>query len=799
MEFVKSLKRFRRKIRPVGEKLEKGRDNKHRIYWKNLAFKAVIFALLVLVTFAAFPSSEIYKFTVEEGDFWRHETLVAPFDFAIYKDEDVIEAERRNVRFSTPPFFSELPDAKQKMAAKRDSVSRQLDRIFTAYRSYWANLQRDSLNWARQDSLHIYDLKRSSWLRLTHFQWQELTSAFIESLRADSVSAPPARRLLLHETLLDQAWGIGNQLINVGILDIALDSVFTEEIHIRRDEESIVLRKNKENVFGLNEAFTFAQDQFSTYYPESSHLVSLGVAFFRAIFQHSLHFMRAESYREWGWKEERISPTRGMVSAGNVIVGNGDMVTEEIKRRLTSLERAQREKSGDQTHWKITIGQLVLTIATFLIFFLYLYVLRRRIFEENRQVLLIAMLFSGIIASFALAIRYPVLGMYAVPVAVVPVMLTVMFDSRVALFGLLTLSFIGAHFLGYDFEFAFATFFAGALGIFSVRDIKNRGQIFVSAALVAVGYAIVLGAGWLIYDIPWRTFSADFGRAMINSAALIVSLPLLWIFERAFDMTTDLTLLELSDTNRPLIKELSIRAPGTFNHSLQVANLAEAAADAIGANALLARVGALYHDVGKMSKAEYFVENQRTGGNPHDQLKPRMSALIIANHVKEGLEVGKTYNLPQRVLDFIPMHHGTTLIEYFYRKAAEAEDAEQSPVQESEFRYPGPRPNSPEAGILMLADSVEAASRSISEPTHKRLETLIEAIFKARVNDGQLDDTDLTFKDLNQIKETFLAMLIGIHHGRLKYPDQEKEIEENGAPTVNGANGVEKKSEKASL
>jgi hypothetical protein len=208
-----------------------------------------------------------------------------------------------------------------------------------------------------------------------------------------------------------------------------------------------------------------------------------------------------------------------------------------------------------------------------------------------------------------------------------------------------------------------------------------------------------------------------------------------------------------------------------------VANLAEAAAAAIGANALLTRVGALYHDIGKMLKPEYFVENQRPGDNPHDQLKPRMSALIIASHVKEGLEMGRQYALPKRVLDFIPMHHGTTRIEYFYRKAVDDRPESDPEILESEFRYPGPRPNSKETGILMLSDGVEAASRSLSEPTHKRLETLIDMIVKARIEDGQLDDTDLTFRDLTQIKQTFLSLLLGIYHVRVRYPDQDEEDE----------------------
>ncbi|RMF54928.1 MAG: HDIG domain-containing protein, partial [Bacteroidetes bacterium] len=376
--------------------------------------------------------------------------------------------------------------------------------------------------------------------------------------------------------------------------------------------------------------------------------------------------------------------------------------------------------------------------------------------------------------------RLPVEVMYAVPVIIVSLVLTILFDSRVSLFATLTLAFLGSLMLRFDFLFTFATVFAGALGIFSVRDIKNRGQFFVSAGLVFLGYVFVLVGDWLITATTTDQLLWDVLLVGINAVLLLLAMPLLWVFERAFDITTDLTLLELSDTNRPLLKELSLRAPGTFNHVLQVANLAEAAADAIGANALLTRVGALYHDIGKMVKPEYFVENQRPGQNPHDHLKPRMSALIIASHVKEGLEIGRKYRLPKVVLDFIPMHHGTTRIEYFYRKALEQAGEGDPPVLESEFRYPGPKPNTKETSILMLADSVEAASRTLANPTHKRLESLIDMIIRARLDDGQLEDSELTFRDLTIIKQTFLSMLMAIYHVRVKYPGQEKTQDEEG-------------------
>jgi hypothetical protein len=507
-------------------------------------------------------------------------------------------------------------------------------------------------------------------------------------------------------------------------------------------------------------------------YPANNELAGLGTAFFRSIFTPSLTYMRGDTVREWSRLESRISPTRGKVSQGEVVVERGQRVTEEIKRKLTSLEQARRERGGDDILWRVVLGQFLISLSTYSIFFLYLFLLRRQIFDENSKVLLLAILFAGIVGLFAIAVRVEEIAMYIVPVAIAPVLFTVMFDSRVGLFGALTLSLIGGQLLNYDFEFTFATIFATTLGVFSVRDIRNRGQFFISAGLVFLGYAVVLGATAVFFDVPRSLLLSDLLMAGVNSFLLILAYPLLWVFERVFDVTTDLTLLELSDTNRPLLKELSLRAPGTFNHSLQVANLAEAAGDAIGANALLTRVGALYHDIGKMLKPEYFVENQRPGTNPHTQLKPRMSALIIASHVKEGLEMGRQHKLPQRVLDFIPMHHGTTRIEFFYRKAVDQRKEGDPEISESEFRYPGPRPNSKETGILILADSVEAASRSLTDPTHKRLESLIDMIFTARIEDGQLDRTDLTFRDLDQIKETFLSMLLGIYHVRVKYPGQ---------------------------
>ncbi|GIV61148.1 MAG: 7TM receptor with intracellular metal dependent phosphohydrolase [Rhodothermaceae bacterium] len=770
-----------RKARPVGQNLEKGRDDEGPRRRRRTLGKIGIFSVLIVLTLLAFPREEGYRYNVREGEVWLRERLVAPFDFAILKDPAMLAEEREAVRRTTPPIFEIDHLARDKMQANRDTVAAQLERIFSAYAAFLENRLRGRREEASADSTRFVNLRRNARLKLTPAQWQRLANAYVErvpGLVSSTRTEPTGPRL--DEELLDQAFAYGMQMLGLGVLDVAIDSVLAEHIEVRDPREHTTRLVEKRSVFGLDEAHASARERFERLYEDDPEKASLAYAFFRVIFQPSLRYLRGETLQAWQRKEAAISPTRGLVRKGETIVEQGAVVDAATLRKIRSLERAQQERSGGRLPGRVLLGQLLLTLATYGFFFLYLFVLRRQIFDENRHVLLIALLFVIIIGLYAVVLRLPVEVMYAVPVIIVSLVLTILFDSRVSLFATLTLAFLGSLMLRFDFLFTFATVFAGALGIFSVRDIKNRGQFFVSAGLVFLGYVFVLVGDWLITATTTDQLLWDVLLVGINAVLLLLAMPLLWVFERAFDITTDLTLLELSDTNRPLLKELSLRAPGTFNHVLQVANLAEAAADAIGANALLTRVGALYHDIGKMVKPEYFVENQRPGQNPHDHLKPRMSALIIASHVKEGLEIGRKYRLPKVVLDFIPMHHGTTRIEYFYRKALEQAGEGDPPVLESEFRYPGPKPNTKETSILMLADSVEAASRTLANPTHKRLESLIDMIIRARLDDGQLEDSELTFRDLTIIKQTFLSMLMAIYHVRVKYPGQEKTQDEEG-------------------
>jgi len=788
----------RRTPQPVGHELEtSGRSGEEEESdWQFWALRGGLLLILIGITAAAFPRGEVYEYTVQVGDTWRQSNLEAPFDFPVYADQQQVEARRDTVRKNTPPYFREHTDARRQLEANRDTLARQLDRIFGHYTEYRRHRRNGNPQAARRDSAAYVRARRNSVVALSATQWQTLAQSFLQRGEDDPPETgpepPPADsdRPLDH-LLLTESFRLAAQLLNVGVIDRVRDSISTDAIVVRNQQERVQRTVDIDNIYGLNEAYQYIEKQLGDTFEANPEYADIALSFFRGIFQPSLQFMRAETLQERNRRAQNVTAIQGGVEKGQVIVQKGQRVTDQVKQRLTSLERARNERMASEILWKQVLGEGLFSLLGFSFFFFYLFLLRPDVWRKDRDLVLITLLMAFIVALFGAGVRLPWANLYVVPVALASVLLTIVFNSQIGLFGTLVLAFTGGEMLGLDLEYTLATFFAGAFGIFSVRDIKNRGQFFVSAALVFIGYLLVLTASWLYLGTPSGLYGREVLFAAIGSSFTITASLFLWALERTFDITTDLTLLELSDTNNRLLRDLSLRAPGSFNHSLQVANLAEAAADRIGADSLLTRVGALYHDIGKMLKPEYFVENQRAGVNPHDRLKPRMSALIIASHVKEGLEMGKEYNLPERVLRFIPTHHGTARIEYFYQKAVGNTEEQDAPVLESEFRYPGPKPSSKETGIMMLADSIEAASRSLDDPSHKQLKSLIDLIFHERIDDGQLDNTDLTFRDLRQIKDTFLKMLLGIYHVRVKYPEQQAEEEETSPPTIVDLTGQE--------
>ncbi|HZV12623.1 MAG TPA: HDIG domain-containing protein, partial [Candidatus Kapabacteria bacterium] len=406
----------------------------------------------------------------------------------------------------------------------------------------------------------------------------------------------------------------------------------------------------------------------------------------------------------------------------------------------------------------------------------YLFSLRKRLLADNQQltIIVLILLFESALAFLSMRFGniFPVEYLIVVPTAAM--LCTILFDSRTGFFFAVVAALLVAGIRGGDYSFGLAALVAGGMAAFTVRDLRSRTQLFRSIGYIFLGYVITIASTALERSDPLSRVWQEIAFAGINAVVSpVFTYAILIVFERVFRLSSDLTLLEFDNINHPLLKELSTNAPGTFHHTMVIADMAERAANAIGANAILAKVGAYYHDIGKILKPDFFVENQLDKKNKHERLSPLNSAQIIAQHVLDGIRLGKEYKLPQKIIDFIPMHHGTSVIAYFYDRALRRRRRED--VKIDDFRYPGPKPHSKETAIVMLADSVEATVRSSQTIDESAIESIVERTIRNRFLEGQLDECDLTAGDMKIIKDQFVEILIGIHHPRIKYPGQPNE------------------------
>lgn len=463
-----------------------------------------------------------------------------------------------------------------------------------------------------------------------------------------------------------------------------------------------------------------------------------------------------------------ILPTRGVVASGERIIAQGEVVNDKSFRILNSLQQEYQTElwSTSNVAWIMT-GYVFLSGLVLMLLFLFLWRFRPMIYENNTKVSFVFANVLLMIFLVKLALSFELEYIYAVPLCIVPLLLKTFFDARLALFayvmGLLLVGFMVPN----SFSFVFMQLAAGVLATLTVSNINKRANLFISVGLIVLIYQFCNIAFHLVSEASLSSLNTErIGLLFINGLAILFVHPLVYIFEKIFGLVSDLSLLELSDTNSKLLRDLSDQAPGTFHHSLQVANLAESAANEIGANALLVRVGALYHDIGKMKNPIYFSENQASNYNPHHELAPDESASLILNHVIDGIEIAKKNNLPDRVIDFIRTHHGTTTVRYFYHKAQELEEK----ANKENFSYRGPKPFSKETAILMMSDSVEAASKSLQEPTAALIRDFVEKIIQTQVDERQFIDADINFREIEQVKEVLIEKLINVYHIREVYP-----------------------------
>lgn len=453
---------------------------------------------------------------------------------------------------------------------------------------------------------------------------------------------------------------------------------------------------------------------------------------------------------------------------GQSIINRGEVVDEMKAAILASLQRELKKQERYNTHTFLAFSGKVIYVSLCLaMVFLFLGFFRTGIFGQNTQVTFIFLLVSLFILASSLFVKHTQFSLYAIPFAIAPVIIRAFFDTRTALFVHLNIILLAAIYTEQKFNFVFIELLSGIAAIFSIANLTSRSQLLITAFVTLL---VDLAAFWAIHaaEIGTLRFS-ECNPFFVASACLLIAYPLIYLFEKSFGFISDFTLLELNDTsNNPLLKQLSTDAPGTFQHSLQVANMAEEAISLIGGNALLVRTGAMYHDVGKLKNTQYFIENQSAGTNPHEELSYEESANIIIGHVLKGIEMARKHKLPEQVIDFIRTHHGTTLASYFYYKAKE-ENLGVMP-DEKKFRYPGPIPFSKETGVLMLADSVEASSRSLKNYDAVSIDDLVERIFKYKMEENQLINSDLTLRDLTLLKKIFKKKLMNIYHVRVEYP-----------------------------
>lgn len=764
----------------LGDKKKK--DIKKEVYSlkRNPYVRVMIFLLFILTSIFSLPRTSVNTgFVYTQGQPWRADDLTAPFTFSLNKTPQEIKTEEEEVRSQNPLIFEVDATAGITIQTRLDSLYRTIQPVLESYHEWQISKEDnassvfdDSLRFSKEYTISNIGISESS-LNVLLKSYHDIKSKNLNYSRFDGVIIK-----IRLESLIDQ-------LLTQGVIDQNKNNIQVEVITVLNPAQSTERPVNIARVRDLKEANEFAQFQLNRSFNENK--AQLAFEIYNKVMRPN--FMYDEERREQRILEgiSNISTTKGAMAQGQVIIRRGDMITSETVNILESLNAARSIKASEFERWMHFSGGAILIIIISLVFYLYLYLYRRKISSHNGLFLLVFLTMGLVCIANLVLMYFEVANAFVIPVAIAPIILTIIFDSRVGIMAAITMASLLGLVHGFDYEFTISTFTACSMGVFSVRDIRNRSQFFFTTpGIVFITYLISMGAFNLSVMEEWEIIFQNSVFIAINCLFILFTYPIILLFEKIFGVTTDFTLLELGDTNQPLLKDLMNKAPGTFHHSLQVANLCEAAASAINANPLLVRVGAMYHDIGKMVKPEYFVENQAGGLNEHDKLKPQMSAMVIKSHVSEGAKMAREHGLPKVLISFIETHHGTYVIRYFFEKAkANEEEIEKDTPIEETFRYDGPLPSTKETGILLLADGIEAASRAMKNPTYSKLENLVQRMVDERVSEGQLSHCPLTFKDLQVIKESFLSILVGVYHSRIEYPDDEKSTKEKDESSQN--------------
>ena len=672
----------------------------------SLIYKGLLFICTTLLIVYLFPKSGKFKYNFENGKPWQSESLQAPFDFAIKKTDEEIALEKKSI----------------------------ID-----------------------NAMLYFDLDNSIHKKVNDAYEEQFKATFSDTL-PNSIS----------KKLFKTGKSIVSELYKYGVLSEDYDFSKDRTVVILDGREKILdgfysslIEQNDvtaviENILGKNNLSNYKTEFVALCFDLIEPNITFNKIFTDKAIQDEL---------------SRISFTRGSIAKETLIVSKGEVVEGDKYQILKSLQSEYESQVWNEANYNWVLFAYTLLVAlVLLMLLLFLRKYRVEVFENNTKVTFIFFNISLMIFITTLVVNYDAKYIYIVPISILPLVFKAFFDARLGLFAhVLTVLLLG-FIVPNSYEYMFLQIIAGIVTILTVSELYKRANLFISVGQITLIYIIAYFAFFVIHEgsietLKWETFI----WFILGGLATLFVQPLIYAYEKLFGLVSDVSLLELSDTNTKLLKELSNKAPGTFHHSLNVANLAESSANEIGANAMLVRVGALYHDIGKMKNPTYYTENQSTGINPHDELSSKESARIITDHVINGIEIARKNNLPDRVIDFIRTHHGTSVVYYFY--VQEKKDYPDTEVDKADFSYPGPKPFSKETAILMMCDSIEAASKSLKEPTSTKIESFVENIINKQIEEGQFLNANITFKEIESIKKVLKHKLANIYHLRIEYPE----------------------------
>ncbi len=679
-------------------------------FWKTIQI-VLIYLVSILLVYFMFPREGKFKYEYSKNKPWMHETLVAPFDIPIYKPELQVQRERDSLQRNAKLYFF--------------SDSLVGSNMVATFNSDYNNLLY-SLGYG------VYD--------------------------GDSLSATG-----------HAISGVLEDIYKTGIIERhpVLDGLELDQLSVMVVRNTMAEEQRYREFYTERSAYEHLMAEIKQVNPGEVDLLNRLIL--NDYLRPNLFYDEEMTGKVRQASLEDLTLTKGMVQAGQRIIARGELVSNANFQVIESLRKEYESNPNvGKNYLVVYTGQFLLITLVFLALFWFIYYFRKDILISRRQTLFTLGLIVVMVGLTMAAATNDAVSVYVIPFVVVPIFLKTFFDIRYALFVHMITLLLAGFWVPNSYQFVLMNFLAGLVGLFSMRSYYKRGILFYTATFIFATYAVI----YILLSVMQEGDLSQINWVNVlwlagNGLLVLTIYPLVFFFERIFGFLSDATLFELSDTNQPLLRKLAAKTPGTFQHSMQVASLAEEAILKVGGNSLLVRAGAMYHDIGKMETPEYFIENQRDGINPHNNLDFRASARIIIDHVIKGEEIGKKYKLPGPIIDFIRTHHGTSTVQYFYRSFLNSNPEE---VNVAEFTYPGPKPYSKETSVLMIADSVEAASRTLKQYSPESIHELVEGIVEHQTREGQFSDTDLTYGDVTAVKEIFKNRLQNIYHTRIEYP-----------------------------